>query len=218
MPKFPLPQRGTCAPKSAWGCAAGSTAALGFLSVSDRVRGSATLAVAKLRTLGLKEIGILSGDHQQSVDLVGREVGINRLWAGLKPDDKLKCIQERQGNGGRVIFVGDGINDAPALAVADTGIAMGARGTDVALETADIALMGDDIGKLPFLISLGRRMLLIIKLNIAFGLILNLIAVLAGASGLLTPIMGALVHHLGSVLVVLLSASIGFMREEERRL
>jgi Zn2+/Cd2+-exporting ATPase len=192
--------------------------ALGFLSVSDRVRGSATLAVAKLRKLGLAEIGILSGDHQQSVDLVGREVGINRLWAGLKPDDKLRRIQERQGNGGRVIFVGDGINDAPALAVADTGIAMGARGTDVALETADIALMGDDIGKLPFLISLGRRMLLIIKLNIAFGLIFNLIAVLAGAGGLLTPIIGALVHNLGSVLVVLLSASIGFFREGERPL
>jgi Zn2+/Cd2+-exporting ATPase len=188
---------------------------LGFLSVSDQVRGSAARAVTKLRKLGLAEIGILSGDHQRSVDLVGREVGIDRLWAGLKPGDKLKRIQEKQRGGARVVFVGDGINDAPALAAADTGIAMGARGTDVALETADIALMGDDIGKLPFLITLGRRMLLIIKFNIAFGLFFNLIAVLAGAGGLLTPIIGALVHNIGSVLVVLLSASIGFIRENE---
>jgi Cd2+/Zn2+-exporting ATPase len=136
------------------------------------------------------------------------------LWSGLKPDDKLRIIQEMQQNNARVIFVGDGINDAPALAIADTGIAMGGKGTEVALETADIALMGDDIGKLPFLISLGRRMLFIIKLNIAFGLVFNLVAVLAGASGMITPIMGAVVHNIGSVLVVLSSASIGFFKEQ----
>jgi ATPase, P-type (transporting), HAD superfamily, subfamily IC len=148
------------------------------------------------------------------VDLVGQEVGVTRRWSGLKPDDKLAIIRDMQQHNARVIFVGDGINDAPALAIANTGIAMGARGTEVALETADIALMGDDIGKLPLLIALGRRMLLIIKLNLAFGLVFNLVAVLAGAFGLLTPIMGAVVHNVGSVLVVLSSASIGFFREE----
>lgn len=186
---------------------------LGFLSVSDQVRNGVVNVVANLKKMGLKEIGILSGDHEKSVDLVGKRVGITRLWSGLKPDDKLRIIQEMQQNKAKVIFVGDGINDAPALAIADTGIAMGGKGTEVALETADIALMGDNIGKLPFLISLGRRMLFIIKLNIAFGLIFNLISVIAGAGGFITPIMGALIHNTGSVLVVLSSASIGFMKE-----
>lgn len=190
---------------------------LGFLSVSDQVRTSAKTTVAALKKLGFKSIGILSGDHQRSVELVGRQVGITRLWSGLKPDDKLRIIQEMQENGARIIFIGDGINDAPALAIADTGIAMGGRGTEVALETADIALMGDDIGKLPLLIALGRRMLFIIKLNIAFGLVFNLVSVLAGASGLLSPIMGAVVHNIGSVLVVLSSASIGLFREGSGR-
>jgi Zn2+/Cd2+-exporting ATPase len=187
---------------------------LGFLSVSDQVRGSAIATVAALNKLGLKGIGILSGDHQRSVELVGRQVGITDLWSGLKPDDKLRIIKEMQEDGAKIIFVGDGINDAPALAIADTGIAMGARGTEVALETADIALMGDDISKLPLLIALGRRMLFIIKLNIAFGLVFNLVSVLAGAGGLLSPIMGAVVHNVGSVLVVLSSASIGLFQDD----
>ncbi|HBG17797.1 MAG TPA: heavy metal translocating P-type ATPase [Desulfobulbaceae bacterium] len=189
---------------------------IGFLSVSDRVRRGAGKTVADLQKLGLTEIGILSGDHEKSVDLVGRQVGISRLWSGLKPDDKLRVIREKQQGGAKIIYVGDGINDAPALAVADTGIAMGAKGTEVALETADIALMGDDIAKLPFLIALGRRMLFIIKLNIAFGLVFNLVSVVAGASGLITPIMGAVVHNVGSVLVVLSSASIGFFKDDSR--
>jgi Cd2+/Zn2+-exporting ATPase len=187
---------------------------LGFLSVSDQVRHDAEKTVQRLKKLGIKEIGILSGDHEKSVELVGQQVGISRLWSGLKPDDKLRIISEMQQNNAKVIFVGDGINDAPALAIADTGIAMGGKGTEVALETSDIALMGDDIAKLPFLISLGRRMLFIIKLNIAFGLVFNLISVLAGASGLITPIAGAVIHNIGSVLVVLSSASIGFFKED----
>lgn len=187
---------------------------LGFLSVSDQVRNGAGKTVESLKKLGIKEIGILSGDHEKSVELVGQQAGITRLWSGLKPDDKLRVIQEMQQCKAKVIFVGDGINDAPALAIADTGIAMGGKGTEVALETADIALMGDDIAKLPFLISLGRRMLFIIKLNIAFGLVFNLISVVAGASGLITPIVGAVVHNIGSVLVVLSSASIGFFKDD----
>jgi Cd2+/Zn2+-exporting ATPase len=189
---------------------------LGFLSVSDRVRTGAAATVGALQRLGLGEVGILSGDHRRSVQLVGGSVGIDKLWHNLKPDDKLRTIRDMQEKGRRVVFVGDGINDAPALAVADVGIAMGARGTEVALETADIALMGDDIGKLPFLVALGRHMLLIIKLNIAFGLFFNVVSVLAGASGLISPIVGAVVHNVGSVLVVLSSASLGLYKNSQR--
>ena len=124
--------------------------------------------------------------------------------------DKLEMINKWQNSGNKVMFVGDGINDAPALATSDVGIAMGAKGTEVALETADIALMHDDISKLPFMVKLSRRMLKVIKWNIAFGLTFNLIAVLASGSGFLTPIMGAVVHNVGSIIVVISSASIGF--------
>lgn len=192
--------------------------ALGCLSVSDRIRQGASQAIGRLRQLGFGEIGILSGDHPQSVAMVASEVGATGGWPSLKPKEKLDVIRERQQQGARVIFVGDGINDAPALAAADVGIAMGARGSEVALETADIALMGDDLHKLPFLVSLGRRMLLVIKANIAFGLLFNLLAVVAGASGLITPIMGAVVHNVGSVLVVLSSASLALFAEKKEPL
>ena len=186
---------------------------VGFLSVSDRVRANACQTVQRLRGLGIESAGILSGDHQQSVDLVGRQVGITQWWARLQPSGKLAIIRDLQKTGASVLYVGDGINDAPALAIAGVGVAMGAKGTEVALETAGIALMSDDIGKLPFLIALGRRMLLVIQGNIAFGLFFNLIAVVAGFSGLISPVMGALMHNIGSVLVMLSSASLAFFRE-----
>lgn len=135
-------------------------------------------------------------------------IGIEDVFSRLKPDDKVAVIRRYQARGLPVMFVGDGINDAPALATADVGVAMGAAGTDVALETADIALTHDDISRLPWLVRLSRRMLAIIKLNIAFGLVFNTVAVLAGGMGWLTPIMAAVVHNVGSVLVVIASASL----------
>jgi len=188
---------------------------LGVISVADQIRPGASGTVRQLKQLGIKCIGILSGDHEASVQLIRERAGITVSWAGLKPDGKLNVIKKLRSEGRKILFVGDGINDAPALAVADVGIAMGAKGTDVALETADIALMNDDIVRLPFLIQISRRMVKVIKWNIAFGIAFNLISVLLGAGGYLSPIGGALVHNIGSVLVVFSSASLGFFRPAE---
>jgi len=187
--------------------------ALGVLSISDPVRPTAKATVADLKHLGLKT-AILSGDHEISAKRVGVAVGVNEVHAGMKPQDKLSRLRAMQEQGLQVVFVGDGINDAPALADANVGIAMGAAGTDVAIETADIALMHDDISRLPFLIRLSRRMLAIIKWNIGFGLAFNAAAVVASGAGWLSPILGAVVHNVGSVLVVMASASLALMREE----
>jgi Cd2+/Zn2+-exporting ATPase len=134
-------------------------------------------------------------------------------YGKLKPEDKVNVIDEYQRQNLPVMFVGDGINDAPALASAYVGVAMGAAGTDVALETADIALTHDDISKLPWLMRLSRRMLIIIKINIVFGLVFNAIAVLASGMGWLTPIMAAIAHNIGSVLVVIASASLAIFSD-----
>lgn len=186
---------------------------LGVIAVSDSVRPSAQATVCALKALRIEHVGMLSGDHEKSASRVADEVGLTDTWSEQKPQDKLQVIRDFQALGKTVVFVGDGINDAPALATANVGIAMGAAGTDVALETADVALMNDDIAKIPFLIQLGRKTLSTIKWNIAFGLLFNAVAVLAGGWGLLSPVMGAVVHNIGSVLVVLSSARIAFTAE-----
>jgi Cd2+/Zn2+-exporting ATPase len=186
---------------------------IGILSVTDQVRPGAKGALSRLRALGIGRIGVVSGDHKESARLVSEAVGVTDHWAELRPQNKPDVVKELQKQGMTVVFVGDGINDAPALATADVGIAMGAVGADVALETADIVLMNDDVSKIPFLVLLGRRMLKIIKWNLAFGLAFNLFAVLASGGGYLTPIMGAIVHNIGSVLVVISSATMAFVKE-----
>jgi Cd2+/Zn2+-exporting ATPase len=188
-------------------------APIGVIAVSDPVRTSARETVARLRSLNIERVGVVSGDHDKAVTLIANAVGLTDAWSEQKPEDKLHVIREFQESGKTTIFVGDGINDAPALATANVGIAMGAAGTDVALETADVALMNDDISKIPFLISLGRRTLRTIKWNIALGLVFNALAVIAGGWGLLSPIMAAIVHNVGSVLVVLSSAHLAFVSE-----
>jgi Cd2+/Zn2+-exporting ATPase len=187
---------------------------LAIIGVADRVRPTAKETVGRLRAMGIEHVGILSGDHERSACLVAESVGSTGVWSEMKPEDKPRVIRQFQSGGRSVVFIGDGINDAPALATANVGIAMGAAGTDVALETADVALMNDDISKVPFLIHLGRRMLKVIKCNIVFGLAFNLAAVAASGGGFLTPIVGALVHNIGSVLVVLSSASMVFTAEQ----
>jgi len=186
---------------------------IGILGVSDRPRASARQAVAGLKGLGIARIGILSGDHDQSVRRVAAAIGVPEAWSGLKPQDKLEIIRQFQEQGRRVLFVGDGVNDAPALAGANVGVAMGAAGSDVALETADIALVHDEVAKLPLLIRLARRMLALIRLNIGLGLLFNTVAILGGAYGLLSPIAASVFHNAGSIIVVLSSASLILFRD-----
>ncbi len=186
---------------------------LGVIGVADKARETAFLAVDALRKLGIATVGILSGDHAKAVRALAKGVGIEDVWAQLTPAGKLDVLARFQEQGRRVLFVGDGVNDAPALARANVGVAMGAAGSDVALETADVALANDDIGRLPFLIHLGRRMVRMIGVNIGLGLVFNAVAILGGAYGLLSPVAAAVFHNVGSVVVVLSSASLAFTTE-----
>ncbi|WP_028581211.1 heavy metal translocating P-type ATPase [Desulfogranum japonicum] len=187
----------------------------GSISFMDQPRVAAKSTVQALAGLGITQIAIISGDQHSSVKSTAESVGISEYYASQKPLEKLKKIEALAGDG--VVYIGDGINDAPALKSADTGIAMGIRGADVALETADIVLLNDRLEQLPFLIRLSRKMSRTIKTNIWLSFGINFIAVFAGGMGLLTPISGAVTHNIGSILVVTLAASIRFMREEGKR-
>ena len=162
--------------------------------------------VESLRDAGLKRVSILTGDDDAVAASISEASGIKEYYAGLLPEQKLKQIKECQNQGHTVAMIGDGINDAPSLAAANIGIAMGAMGTDVAMEAADIALMNDDLTKLPYLLHLGKATINTINFNIVFAVIFNALALMLSGLGFLSPMMGALVHNFGSVLVVLNSA------------
>ncbi len=178
---------------------------LGVIGVMDTLRPGAGDAVRSLRAVGIDRTVMLSGDHQLVADSIARQVGLTEAWGDLMPEDKVTAIERLQADEGQVAMVGDGVNDAPALAHATVGIAMGAAGSDVALETADIALMGDDLTKLPTVIGLSRKASRTIRQNlyISLGMVAVLIpATLAGVVG----IGPAVVFHEGSTLVVVANA------------
>jgi Cd2+/Zn2+-exporting ATPase len=178
----------------------------GYIALRDLPRSSAQKTIHAIREAGVEDVAILSGDQEAPVRAVADEVGIMEIHSCQKPQDKLAVLNSYTKAG--LVYVGDGINDAPALKAADVGIAMGLNGSDAALETADVVLMNDRLDRLPFLIGLGKKMSRIIKVSIAISFLINFIAVAAGSLGLLTPIMGAVMHNLGSILVVLLAASL----------
>ncbi len=183
-------------------------APLGLLAITDTPRPGARRTLDALRSLGITSLEMLSGDEPAAVRRMADSLGLADARPSLKPGDKGEVIAAHQRHGRRVLFVGDGVNDAPALARADLGVAMAAAGTDVALDTAGMALTRDDITRLPFVVSLSRRMLMVIKMNIGLGLLSNTVAVYGGMSGLLSPIAASLLHNAGSILVVLASASL----------
>lgn len=173
----------------------------GVIALADTLRPEVPATMAALQTLGVAETVMLTGDNARVAEAIAREAGVTRVSAELMPEDKLAAIRELGERFGVVAMVGDGVNDAPALANATVGIAMGGAGTDVALETADVALMADDLARLPFAVALGRATRAIIRQNLALALgVIALLAVtsLAGFTG----IGVAIVLHEGSTLAV----------------
>ena len=149
---------------------------------------------------------LLTGDHEAAAAHVAAELGITTYKAACLPEDKLSFIDGSERAGKGVCMVGDGVNDAPALKRALVGIAMGGVGSDIAVDAADIVLVNDDIAELPHLLRLSRRMMTTIKINLTFSMTLNFIAIALAISGVLNPVVGALVHNAGSVLVIVNSA------------
>jgi Cd2+/Zn2+-exporting ATPase len=175
---------------------------LGIISIADTLREGAKDAIDKIREQGVSEIWMLTGDSALVADRIGRELGI-RYEAKLLPEEKVLAVREWKRKGRVVAMIGDGVNDAPALAAADIGIAMGAVGTDVAIETADIALMTDELEQIPTVVRLSRKALRVIKENIVFAILFNTVLVFLSAEGRMTMILGAVMHQASSLLVIL---------------
>jgi heavy metal translocating P-type ATPase len=176
----------------------------GVFFIADTLREKAKVTIDKIRKEGVSEIWMLTGDSHQVADRIGKELGI-RYEAKLLPEEKVLRVKEWKKQGQVVAMVGDGVNDAPALAAADVGIAMGAVGTDVAIETADIALMADELEKIPTVIRLSRKALRVIKQNLIFALVFNTVLVTLSAQGWVSMIIGAVMHQASSLLVILSS-------------
>ncbi len=181
-------------------------AIIGQILIEDRIRSGVPDVINALQASGIKKIQMLTGDDHAIAAHIVEVSGIQEFQAGLLPAQKLSHIKELQKNGHKVAMIGDGVNDAPSLAAADIGIAMGAMGTDVAMEAADIALMDDDLSRIPYLLRLAKSTIRTINYNIIFALKFNGLVLIVSGLGLLNPIMGAIVHNIGSVLVVLNSA------------
>lgn len=177
---------------------------LALLAVADEVRGNSKSVIQKLHSLGIEKTIMLTGDNRGTANAIGQHVGVSDIQADLMPQDKLAFIKELRNKHVRVAMVGDGVNDAPALAASTVGIAMGGAGTDTALETSDIALMADDLGKLPFTLKLSRKALFIIKQNITFSLGIKLFALLLVIPGWLT-LWIAIFADMGATLIVTLN-------------
>ena len=177
----------------------------GYIVLSDTVREESPRLISDLKTLGVRPV-LLTGDHGNAASAIGKALEINDIHADCLPEDKLLHIEEYRRGGNSVCMIGDGINDAPALKKADVGIAMGGVGSDIAVDAADIALVRDEIKELPHLFALSGRMMTTIKANMIFSMALNFLAIILAMTGVLNPVVGALVHNAGSVLVIINSA------------
>lgn len=178
---------------------------VGMLALSDQLRPDASDMIEQITLAGVTPV-LLTGDHINSASHIAEQLHISEIHAGCMPEDKLSQIETYQNNGLNVCMIGDGINDAPSLKKAYVGIAMGKTGSDIAVDAADIALVDDEIKELPHLLHLSKHMLRIIHINLSLSMTLNFVAVILAVTGILTPVVGALVHNAGSVAVIINSA------------
>lgn len=177
----------------------------GFLALADTIREESTAVIDQLNSLSVQPV-LLTGDHENAARTIADQLYIKEVHAGCLPEDKLNWIDSYQRNKEKVCMIGDGINDAPALKKSDVGIAMGGVGSDIAVDAADIALVDDEIKELSHLIALSKRMMVTIKCNLSFSMGLNFVAIVLAITGILNPVVGALVHNAGSVMVIINSA------------
>lgn len=178
---------------------------IGVIALSDVLRPEAADMVSRLSSMQTKAV-LLTGDNQKTADYFASKVGITEVRAELLPEQKVDNITALQGEGKNVCMIGDGVNDAPALKTASVGVAMGSMGSDIAIEAADIALMSDDISKIPYLKRLSNATVKTIKASITLSMCINFVAVVLSVTGILNPTTGALVHNAGSCFVVLIAA------------
>ena len=181
------------------------TRCVGVIALSDVLRPEARDMVSRLSAMHTRTV-LLTGDNRMTADYLAKQVGISEIRAQLLPEEKVGSIEALREAGRKVCMIGDGVNDAPALKTADVGVAMGSMGSDIAVEAADIALMSDDISKIPYLKRLSNATVRTIKLSITLSMCINSFAIIASLLGLLNPTTGALVHNAGSCLVVLIAA------------
>jgi len=206
--------------------AAGATAVLvgsgvsilGGIGIADVLKDDVHESISDIRRLGIKRVLMLTGDNENVARAISEGAGLDDIVADLLPGDKQDYIRKLKAAGEKVAMVGDGINDAPSLVEADVGIAMGVIGTDAAIEAADIALTGDDLGKVSESIALSRKTVVVIKQSLFMSVAINAVALILASTGNIGPIAGAIVHNIGSILVVGNSSRlIGYRFKKEGR-
>ncbi len=185
---------------------ANNNAIIGVIGLSDKIKETSKDAITSLKSAGIEETVLLTGDNAKSAEYISKKVGITKVFSSLLPIDKVSKIKTFMECQKSVCMVGDGVNDAPALKIANVGVAMGTMGSDIAIDAADIAIMGDDISKISYIKKLSNATIFSIKFNITISMIINFAAIILSVLGLLNPATGALVHNAGSVLVVLNAA------------
>lgn len=177
----------------------------GFFVLSDTIRSDAAQTISRLKKSGVVPL-LLTGDNEAAAGYIAGQVGISEVKSGLLPEEKMRIIEDISKSGGAVGMIGDGVNDAPALTRADAGIAMGGIGSDIAIESADAVLVGDEIKRIPYLFMLTKKVMHKVNVNIVAGMIINITAVILSSAGILNPVTGALWHNFGSVFVVINAA------------